>query len=365
MISKLQKVLTEMCKPMEFFALFQDLKKKMFDTKANTSTDANRSSTTATRHRSANMYSEKSTRDNTVDIDDIESNRMTVADKSVNKTKVYATGPQSYRFTSWIRELICDKFLFTIYIIVKLIYLINCFCQLLFLNKLITSDLSSIQSKFNTNRMDNQQTNFVAKSTVWSGFEFGYRAIVNLVQTGSLFGMNNQPSKMLIFHSVIFCDFKIRMLGDRLHKHTVQCVAPINIFTEKLFTLLWFWLFILCFINLFNLLDWLRFYVFARARFSFMQGFLIRKKTTTKQPGQYQHSRQPPPPSEELLNAYINDKQFIKKLIRKYLKVDNLFVYRIISKNSNQLITQELVTLIIEYYINKNSFLNQDNTAIL
>jgi hypothetical protein len=315
--------------------------------------------TTTTRHRTPNLYNQKTALS---DIDDIESNRSLPDATQKDKEQIHSAIPKSYKFSTYVRQLVCEKFLFTIYLFIKLIYLTNSFCQLLFLNKLITADINAIQQKLNANRLDYYNTQFVAKSTVWSGFEFGYRAIVSLVQTGSLFGVNNQPSKLLIFHSVIFCDFKIRMLGDRLHKHTVQCVAPINIFTEKLFTLLWFWLFFLCFINFFNLLDWLNFYTFARVRFNFIQGFLIRKKPVL--PGQYQHSRQPLEPKQELLNAYINDKQFIRKLISKYLELDNLFVYKIISKNSNNLMTQELVTLIVDYYVNKNSFLNQESAPV-
>jgi hypothetical protein len=338
-------------------------------------------------------------------------------------------------FRTFILDTLCEKFLFTLYLIIKLFYFTNSFGQLLVLNKLITGDTNSIQKLFTTlsassnsdaaanniynhqkkilesiftisnrndvlliqQKFDNNNYFLTAGNNIWTGFEFGYKTIINLVQTGSLF---NSQTKLLIFHSVIFCDFKIRVLGDRLHKHTVQCVAPINIFSEKLFTIVWFWFLILSIINAYNLIEWLCFYFFSRVRFNFILNYLYlvfnnknnnnNKKSSfdlescsdnckhsnfklkSKQKQQQQNFDELYDNNNRIafkfkLNEKISnikhnlDKDTAKKIIKSYLELDNLFIIRIISKNTNEIVTQELITLLLDFYQNKNQVLVESN----
>lgn len=53
------------------------------------------------------------------------------------------------------------------------------------------------------------------------------------------------------------CDFRIRANIDSLvHNYTVQCVLPINLYNEQLFTLLWAWLWLVCIANCYDFGIW-------------------------------------------------------------------------------------------------------------
>lgn len=64
---------------------------------------------------------------------------------------------------------------------------------------------------------------------------------------------------MLILE-VTLCDFMIREVGNpnKSHKYTVQCVLPINLFNQQIFTLIWFWYIIVLGWNILGFLIWIQ-----------------------------------------------------------------------------------------------------------
>jgi hypothetical protein len=304
-----------------------------------------------------------------------------------------------------------SKMLFTIYMLTKLFYIINCFAQFLLLNKFIagefksdkltsgdevnksttstTSTPSTPSTKFSLQNLaagmsgdfldhnsvfNRQEYTYITTYSFWRGFEFGYKSLVNLVQNGNLFG---ERHRLIIFHTVVFCDFKIRMLGDRLHRHTVQCVVPINIYTEKIFTILWFWLLFLNVLNVYNFLKWLAYFVSFRVRFEFIAKHLLKTDYVSGAASTLQGAAiganvasflnkksSPARLASALKKSKLDlELELINSMTQNYLMHDNIFIIKLISKNTNEMITRELVTLLLENYKRK-SILRDENTAV-
>ncbi|XP_025085451.1 innexin unc-7-like [Pomacea canaliculata] len=60
-----------------------------------------------------------------------------------------------------------------------------------------------------------------------------------------------------VFQRETLCDFRIRQ-QQNVHVYTVQCVLPLNLWSEKIFLVLWVWLPVLLVASVFCYLDWWR-----------------------------------------------------------------------------------------------------------
>lgn len=60
------------------------------------------------------------------------------------------------------------------------------------------------------------------------------------------------------FPKTAYCDFTIREMGNpqKVHRYTVQCVLPINLFNQQIFIIIWFWYFIVIMFNFIDLIKW-------------------------------------------------------------------------------------------------------------
>ncbi|KAI6220911.1 Innexin [Aphelenchoides fujianensis] len=59
------------------------------------------------------------------------------------------------------------------------------------------------------------------------------------------------------FPRVTFCDIQVRDLADTVPQYTIQCVLMINMFNEKIYLFIWFWLCGLSLLNFVNLVWWI------------------------------------------------------------------------------------------------------------
>ncbi|KRY70821.1 Innexin unc-7, partial [Trichinella pseudospiralis] len=172
------------------------------------------------------------------------------------------------------------------YCFVKFLYFINVFGQFFLLNRFLA----------------NENTQFLGAHVVW-----------NLLQ-----GVEWQNSG--VFPRVTLCDFDIRVLGN-VHRHTVQCVLVINMFTEKIFLFLWLWFLFLTLLTFVNMTYWLLTILLPSLRLRFIQRCL-------------EFSDAPPDPQK--------DGKHLDKFVNNYLRPDGIFILRMIFNHSGNIMCNEI-----------------------
>ncbi|XP_052799427.1 innexin unc-9-like [Mya arenaria] len=143
----------------------------------------------------------------------------------------------------------------------------------------------------------------------------------------------NQPWKQSPrFPLVTFCDFHIRQ-QQNIQRWTLQCVLPINLFNEKVFIFLWFWLFLMVILSIYNLVSWCYIVMLKRHRYQYVKKYL---KVTNRIQGDF-------------------DDKLCRRFANHYFRDDGVFVLRIISNNATDLVTTELVNYLWQMFQDKQS----------
>ena len=135
------------------------------------------------------------------------------------------------------------------------------------------------------------------------------------------------------FPRITMCDFTIRTLGENNHRNTIQCTLPINLFNEKIFMFLWFWLVIVSALSVYSFFVWF-FNFTSSSRSSFVRRYL-------RMSDRY---------SALATTAHTSDTKLFHAFVFEYLKQDGVFLLRIIKKNSNDLVVSELVSALWEAF---------------
>ncbi|CAF1074304.1 unnamed protein product [Rotaria sordida] len=138
------------------------------------------------------------------------------------------------------------------------------------------------------------------------------------------------------FPRITMCKFIIRALGDNIQPYDVQCLLPINIYNEKVFLLIWFWLAFIAITSIYGLIKWL-YYFTPGARINFIGRFLNANnieycKTSTSSSTMGIHSSDDQAPIKRL-----------EEFVENYCRQDGLLLLRIIKKNTNNVIAGEVI----------------------
>ncbi|OAF70345.1 hypothetical protein A3Q56_01873 [Intoshia linei] len=168
-------------------------------------------------------------------------------------------------------------YLFTIYILTKVLYIINITVQILVLNQLFSN-------KYNL---------------------FGWDMLNAMISNDETTVFNNST-----FPRVTMCDIKIRRLGN-VQDYTLQCVLPVNLYTEKMYAFLYFWFFIVVFMDVVNLMVWLGVGFSKKDRYRYI--------------------------TNHLKDASIKKSVHVKEFIFGYLRLDGILLLKLIGHNTSSL----------------------------
>uniref|UniRef100_A0A914XKN4 Innexin n=1 Tax=Plectus sambesii TaxID=2011161 RepID=A0A914XKN4_9BILA len=178
-------------------------------------------------------------------------------------------------------------FVTSMYLITKLLYLINVCLQLFLMNKFLATDSYS-----------------------W----YGFGALADLLN-----GTTWQTTG--VFPRVSLCDFEVRVMGN-VQPHTIQCVLVINIFNEKIFIFLWFWYVGLLVLTTLSFLYWMGVTISSGPN----KRLIARHMEMSEMPFDPDASRDE-----------------IDKFLSTYLKSDGAFIIRMITMHSGVIFATELV----------------------
>lgn len=132
------------------------------------------------------------------------------------------------------------------------------------------------------------------------------------------------------FPRVTMCDFKVRRLGN-VQRYTVQCVLPINLFNEKIYLFLWFWMVFVAVMTCMSLFTWSLRSIFRTDRHRYVKKHLRLM---------------------DKLDRDVDKKRAVK-FVDKYLRQDGVFVMRLVGHNTNAITVTEFVCSLFENYCDK------------
>lgn len=176
-------------------------------------------------------------------------------------------------------------FLTGFYMFIKILYVINGIGQFFLLNAFMSNEFSIY------------------------GFE-----VLDMVRSGKPWVESSR------FPRVTLCDFEIRQLQN-IQRFTVQCVLPVNLFNEKIFIFLWFWLVFTAIVTCGNFLLWVYRTIFRQTHTNYILKYL---KNT-----------------EVIFTS--EDKKLVHRFTAEHLRDDGFFVLRLVGKNSTDLVLADLV----------------------
>ncbi|ESO00665.1 hypothetical protein HELRODRAFT_113191 [Helobdella robusta] len=195
------------------------------------------------------------------------------------------------------------NYLVILFLFSKFCYIVNILAQLFVLNGVLSI-------KFNT---------------------FGVDLIRLIMSTDDWTEQNH-----VAFPRVTYCDFYIRGQDmANVQPYTIQCVLPINLYNEKIYFFLWFWMVFVLLASTISFFLWFMRALFFRDRLKFIRNHLLLGSRVNQ--------------IEE-----IDEKSNIREFASRYLKQDGTFLLRLIAHNTNNITTTEIICGLWDYWLRKS-----------
>ncbi|CAF2059883.1 unnamed protein product [Rotaria magnacalcarata] len=134
------------------------------------------------------------------------------------------------------------------------------------------------------------------------------------------------------FPRITMCRLTIRTLGDNIQPYDVQCLLPINIFNEKIFLIIWFWLAFVVLASIFGLVKWFHYFTLS-SRKNFIRCFLQANRINYF--------------SE---NTTSFDIEMVRTFVDRYCRQDGILLLRIADANINHVLVGELVCSLWDHW---------------
>jgi len=149
-----------------------------------------------------------------------------------------------------------------------------------------------------------------------------------------------------------------RKVGN-IHRFTVQCALPLNLYNEMMFIFLWFWFLAVAGVTVVSLACWAVYAISLPGRINYVRNRLMM--VVVERPGTGTADRGPD--VEGRHSAAVATASDVDRFVRKYLLCDGCFVLRLVADNSSDLIAAQLAAGLYEHYCRLSGKLPRDPPA--
>uniref|UniRef100_A0A0N5BKI9 Innexin n=1 Tax=Strongyloides papillosus TaxID=174720 RepID=A0A0N5BKI9_STREA len=201
---------------------------------------------------------------------------------------------RSFRIGCFKMEKNHGKYITTLYLSVKLFYMVNIVAQFVLMNSFLGDYY-----------------------TLW-----GFNVIKVL-----WYGKEWQTSH--VFPRVTLCDFDMRYLSE-VNRYTVQCVLMINMFNEKIYLFLWFWFIFVGLSTVVNFLYCLAQFISSSRRIAVVR-YLLKHLMNTKNPREFEKA--------------------VGHFTRDGLKPDGFLILRFLERNAGAIIAKDITHKLFQDYL--------------